>query len=205
VRDLDAHSWVEVYFNGIGWVTFDPTPAAAPAEAQAADLNPGSATGGPVNGSGAGLAAPDRSAGTGGSPGAGSGGGASPWLLVPLLLLAGAGLGAWRLLRRVRQLDPAELAEAQLAELRRALARLDWEVPGGTTLLGLETRLGRTAGPAAARYASALRAHRYDPRAPAAPGLRERRELRRDLTARGGLRSRVLGLIAIPPGGPRPA
>ena len=27
VRDLDAHSWVEVYFNDIGWVTFDPTPA----------------------------------------------------------------------------------------------------------------------------------------------------------------------------------
>ena len=32
VRDLDAHSWVEVYFNGIGWVTFDPTPPAAPAD-----------------------------------------------------------------------------------------------------------------------------------------------------------------------------
>ncbi len=32
VRDLDAHSWVEVFFNGIGWVTFDPTPAASPAE-----------------------------------------------------------------------------------------------------------------------------------------------------------------------------
>ena len=32
VRDLDAHSWVEVYFADIGWVTFDPTPAAAPAD-----------------------------------------------------------------------------------------------------------------------------------------------------------------------------
>ena len=30
VRDLDAHSWVEVFFNGIGWVPFDPTPAASP-------------------------------------------------------------------------------------------------------------------------------------------------------------------------------
>lgn len=27
VRARDAHSWVEVYFAGIGWVTFDPTPS----------------------------------------------------------------------------------------------------------------------------------------------------------------------------------
>ena len=26
VRDIDAHSWVEVYFPRYGWVTFDPTP-----------------------------------------------------------------------------------------------------------------------------------------------------------------------------------
>jgi protein-glutamine gamma-glutamyltransferase len=29
VRASDAHSWVEAYFPGNGWVTFDPTPAAA--------------------------------------------------------------------------------------------------------------------------------------------------------------------------------
>lgn len=29
VRGSDAHSWVEVYFPGTGWVTFDPTPATA--------------------------------------------------------------------------------------------------------------------------------------------------------------------------------
>ena len=34
VHDTDAHSWVEVYFRGIGWVTFDPTPNAAPAQSQ---------------------------------------------------------------------------------------------------------------------------------------------------------------------------
>src|SRR4051794_41851065 len=34
VRDLDAHSWVEVYFDNIGWVPFDPTPTAAPAGSQ---------------------------------------------------------------------------------------------------------------------------------------------------------------------------
>jgi len=29
VRASDAHSWVEVYFPGNGWVTFDPTPPSA--------------------------------------------------------------------------------------------------------------------------------------------------------------------------------
>jgi len=29
VRASDAHSWVEVYFSGSGWRTFDPTPASA--------------------------------------------------------------------------------------------------------------------------------------------------------------------------------
>ncbi|MBT8495920.1 MAG: DUF3488 and transglutaminase-like domain-containing protein, partial [Deltaproteobacteria bacterium] len=28
VRAGDAHSWVEVYFHDVGWVTFDPTPSA---------------------------------------------------------------------------------------------------------------------------------------------------------------------------------
>ncbi|MGE4427370.1 MAG: transglutaminase domain-containing protein [Solirubrobacteraceae bacterium] len=28
VHDTDAHQWIEVYFVGIGWVPFDPTPAA---------------------------------------------------------------------------------------------------------------------------------------------------------------------------------
>src|SRR4051794_22307255 len=37
LRDFDAHSWVEVYFTRIGWVTFDPTPADSPARDQLTD------------------------------------------------------------------------------------------------------------------------------------------------------------------------
>ena len=37
VRDLDAHSWVEAWFPGYGWVTRDPTPAAAPPRSQPGD------------------------------------------------------------------------------------------------------------------------------------------------------------------------
>lgn len=29
VRARDAHSWVEVYFQDVGWVTFDPTPSSS--------------------------------------------------------------------------------------------------------------------------------------------------------------------------------
>jgi hypothetical protein len=122
------------------------------------------------------------------------------------VLAALAGAGAWLVLRvrAQRDLTPEQRAEAQLAELRRALARLDWEVPAATTLLGLERRLGRVAGPASARYAAGLRAHRYDPRAPRAPGSDDRRALRRELSSRAGLVGRLRGLLAIPPGGPRP-
>jgi transglutaminase-like putative cysteine protease len=34
LRQGDAHSWVEVWLDGIGWVTFDPTPAGAAAAAR---------------------------------------------------------------------------------------------------------------------------------------------------------------------------
>ena len=36
VHDFDAHSWVEVYFERIGWVPFDPTPGVSPAASTSA-------------------------------------------------------------------------------------------------------------------------------------------------------------------------
>ena len=36
VRDVDAHAWVEVYFPGYDWVTFDPTGANFPTQLPAA-------------------------------------------------------------------------------------------------------------------------------------------------------------------------
>jgi transglutaminase-like putative cysteine protease len=210
VRDLDAHSWVEVFFTGIGWVPFDPTPTAAPAESQSSFASTSAARGdaGEVSQRGQGSA-PLSERAAGGPAGLDDGGGSAGWVLpvlavLALVLVGGAALVVGLRVHRLRGLTPRELAEAQLRELRRALLQLGWEMPATTTLLGLERRLRRAAGPASAAYAGALRAYRYDPRAPAAPGAPERRALRRELTARGGLRGRLRGLLAIPPGGPRP-
>jgi transglutaminase-like putative cysteine protease len=38
VTNLDAHAWVEAYFDGIGWVPFDPTPLAGISGHGASDL-----------------------------------------------------------------------------------------------------------------------------------------------------------------------
>jgi protein-glutamine gamma-glutamyltransferase len=204
VRDLDAHSWVEVYFTGIGWVNFDPTPSAAPAEGQTSGLGPTDPSGGPSLGS---QDNPGGASERGGEPErAGSSGGGPSWWLLPVLLLAGGAAAAVAVVLHMasarRELEPERVAEAQVAELHTALARLGWSVPGGVTLLGLERRLGRVAGPASARYAARLRDHRYSPASPRPPCVRDRRELRQEL-GRGGLRQRLRALLAIPPGGPR--
>jgi protein-glutamine gamma-glutamyltransferase len=207
VRDLDAHSWVEVWFSGIGWVPFDPTPARSPAQSQSSALatSAAAADAGEVKLSQQGAAASDRVTDSG-SSGGGDGGG--DWILPAVVLLFVAlplGLGAVMIgmrVARLRLLSPDEVAEVQLSELRRALVRLGWELPESTTLLGLERRLGRLAGPSSKAYAEALRANRYDPRTPAGPSLGERRALRRELS-RGGFVERIRGLLAIPPGAPR--
>ena len=207
VRDLDAHSWVEVWFTGIGWVPFDPTPERSPAQSQSSALatSAAAADAGEVRAIRDGASASDGAAAAGSGTGSDSGGG---WVvpgLIALLLVAPLGVAAVllaRRARRVRTLAPGAVADAQLSELRRALVRLGWDLPQSTTLLTLERRLGRFAGPASEAYAGALRASRYDPRAPSGPSLGERRALRRELT-RGSVRDRLMGFLAIPPGAPR--
>jgi transglutaminase-like putative cysteine protease len=43
VRQADAHSWIEVHFGPLGWVTFDPTPPAGRTAGDAAPLWPAAA------------------------------------------------------------------------------------------------------------------------------------------------------------------
>jgi transglutaminase-like putative cysteine protease len=204
VTDFDAHSWVEVYFDRIGWVTFDPTPAAAPAIARSTglftrgprrrarafkDLNPPPVTAG---------GKPAAAVPSGGGPGG------TPWApIAGLVALVGAALAlVFRYARRGRPGSEAELAEAQAVELQEAVARLRGPVAPGTTLRGLARRL--RSEPRAAIYAERLGGCRYGAAAGEPPSAADRRRARRALASGGGLRERLRAWIAMPPGGPAP-
>ena len=202
VRDLDAHSWVEVYFAGIGWVTFDPTPAAAPADrpdGQAETSRSSEDSAARISGDSSGAPGGDRPRGPSGGAGGGEGGSLPGWAVgLGLTTLALAAVGGLAIRRR-RHLSSQAAADASLRELQRALPRLGWDLGPGTTLLELERRLGRAAGPLAAGYVARLRAGRFARSGPGAPDPAQRRALRRELTANRGIRARLRGYVALPP------
>lgn len=206
VRDLDAHSWVEVYFADIGWVPFDPTPSTAPAGSQSSGSNDASAARGGRQDRASSLQS-DRAesrAGGGGPSSLGSGDGSStrlwalPIVVLVLVALGIAGLWAYSVLRdrRHRRESPAD---AHLAELHSALERMGHVLPPRTTLSSLEGRLRTLVGPAAAGYAASLRARRYGPPGAQPPGRAERAALRRELAATGGRLGRFRAIMALPP------
>jgi protein-glutamine gamma-glutamyltransferase len=200
VRDLDAHSWVEVYFAGIGWATFDPTPSGAPADR--AGQSPSSSLidrpqeGNASSGSDVG-ARPDAGAGRAESAEEGGQGRSPVWLVLLGAALALVAVAIW-LRRRARA---AEGPEGRLHELERALELLGRPVAPGTTLLDLEAALRETAGPGAAAYVARLRQVRFSPRGARPPGRAARRALRRELTRSRGPLVRLRGYVALPPGG----
>ncbi|MDH5020242.1 DUF3488 and transglutaminase-like domain-containing protein [Halobacterium rubrum] len=79
VRAMHAHAWVEVYFDGVGWVRFDPTPASERLDEQSRAVGTGGGAGGDGNAStGAVAGSPGESAPTAGdgeSSMSGNGGG----------------------------------------------------------------------------------------------------------------------------------
>jgi protein-glutamine gamma-glutamyltransferase len=215
VDDTDAHNWVEVFFPDIGWVTFEPTPAAAPAGTQVNDSAVDVASPILPGESDANSDVPEQrgEVPTAPTPGVGApvgGGGDSSGLGAGLVLgstaaiVALAALAAYgfRAARRAR-LAPEELAAGELRELERGLAKLGSPLPPGTTLRGTRDRLQRLTGPGAApRYATGLELHRYrDPDA-APPSVSERRALRRALIGAPRTGSALRVLLAFPPGGP---
>lgn len=190
VTDLDAHSWVEAWFPGIGWATFDPTPSAAPAFSGPAGhgrLLPTGAVdvqgGDPRSDPAARRRATAARSGDRGVPS------------VPLaVVLALAGLAGGALARRRRR--PARGTDPLLAELEGALRRTGRAPGASTTLRTLERRLA--AAPQAAGYVAAVSARRYAGGGPA-PTAAQRRALRGELGRGLGPLGRLRALWALPP------
>jgi protein-glutamine gamma-glutamyltransferase len=196
VRDLDAHSWVEVWYPGLGWETFDPTPADAPPRAQPNEGEPG-------GGGGASLGAPvfpgDRPADPGRRALAAEPGPPWGWIAaaaVAALVLVAAGVALALRRRRRAGTAPAALA---LDELERALRRARRHPGPGTTLRSLEQLFARS--PAAAGYVRAVRELRYGGR-PGAPTNAQRRGLRTELGRGSGVGGRLRAWWALPPRAP---
>ncbi len=187
VRDLDAHSWVEAWFPTYGWVTFDPTPSAAPPRSQSGDRAAGLPGDVPDLGGGGKL---DPRAGTAATE-------STPWALyigggvLAVLLLAG---GLWAFLHRGRYPGP-------LLELERALRRTRRMPNPGATLQALEASFDRS--PDAQGYVRALREQRYSGRGDA-PTSAQRKGLRSELGRGGGVRGRLRAWWALPPRRLRP-
>ena len=196
VRDLDAHSWVEAWFPGFGWVTRDATPAAAPARAQAGEDTAAPGTGrlpGAPNLSGDRSSDPQSGRVQAQDEGGGWTGFALGGALAALLVVA-----ALVERRRRRRLPPP--AQRPMAEFERALRRARFHAGGpGMTLARIEREL--SGWPGAAGYVRALREQRYSGR-PAAPTAAQRRGLRAALARDAGL---LRSWWALPPRGPRGA
>ncbi len=196
VTDLDAHSWVEAYFPQLGWITFDPTPAVAPAHEQTADAAAGlpQRRGRRLLGSDApSSSAPAASRNT--TPG-------TPWARIAggiaLALLLAAAAVAVPALRRRRA--AAGAGDPELAELERALRRSGRPPAPQVTLTELERTL--TGAGASHDYLGALVARRFGRGGPP-PSPGARRALRRELAAGLGPLGRLRALWALPPRLPR--
>ncbi len=174
VRDTDAHAWIEVYFQGYGWVAFNPTPTAAQADIppQLDPLTPATTTGG--------------HGGHGGHGGAGCPG----WLAAGAILAALTIAGVWVACRRTRRaLTPIEPLLEGL--VRRAGGR----VQPSSTLAELAVELTRLVGPNTAALAAQAERVRFASD-PAMPARRPRIHLARALTKDLGLLRALIVLLA---------
>jgi len=190
VRDFDAHSWVEVWYAGYGWVTFDPTPSAAPARSESDQQDQavtGATRGAPDLGGdirsdqGRGLTAVDKG---------------TPWTRIGLLaatVVLLALLAFWLLRRRSRMLAAGW---GPVAELERALERTRRAPGPAATLSTVEALFART--PAAAGYVRALREQRYSGRG-VEPTPSGRRAVRTELARGAGPLGRLRAWWALPP------
>lgn len=191
VRGSDAHAWPELFFAGIGWQRFEPTPASGGAGIALPDYSTGQNPGPSVSASG-GTGATGSSVkpirderDSGGAvidlPSATTS--ADTWRLRGLLVLLVAGLlvalvpAVWRVVRRRRRLSAQAEVEDMWEELRDT-AR-DLGIPWSTaqtprqavaSVLDHEHLRGE-ARDALVRVGRATERSRYAPQAPSTQGL----------------------------------
>jgi hypothetical protein len=208
VTDHDAHAWVEAWFAGQGWLTFDPTPGRGTLSAtytNASDSADAIRALGTGNFLGAGFRVP-RNTGRPVAPLQQSTDRGIPWRLIAPFAAIGAALLLLALVkslvrrRRARTSDPRRRASAARAELAAFVRDQGSEVSWSASVseLGLELRrLGVSSDAFAAAFARA----RYGPPAGAARAADETRtELRRVISllrVRLGAGRRVRGFLTV--------
>jgi transglutaminase-like putative cysteine protease len=221
VTDHDAHTWVEVWFRGFGWLPFDPTPGRGTLDGaySAASTRFNAAA---LEALGAGLDAADRKlndAGLEREARAAADAGRDvpgdvatttsdePSLLRLLLLVALALLAAVTLtkqvLRRGRLLarEPRRAAAAYRRELADFLTDQRIAVPESATVAELGELVRHELGVNAEPFVNAVDTARYGPperaAASARAARRELRRLQRDLRTRLSHVDRARGLVSL--------
>jgi transglutaminase-like putative cysteine protease len=202
VSARDAHAWVEVFFAGIGWVPFNPTPASPLAGGSDPLLAAQPGAPATLRHRAAPLRARTGARRQAASAASGSGLDFAAVLAIGLAAALALALGAlwWMGAARAERALAGD-ADGAVRELSSALARIGVELPTAMTLAELERRLQRSHGPAASRYVRLLRERRYAPHPdPCVPCARDRRLMRRALGARRGPLTRLRVLLALAPG-----
>jgi protein-glutamine gamma-glutamyltransferase len=174
VHDTDAHAWIEVYFQGIGWVAFNPTPSAAQATIPD-ELNPL-------------VPAPDT---TGAGHDRQDGHRGSGWPAVGTVLAALTIAGVRNIGRRTRR-GPAPLGPLLEGVVRRSGGYLQ----PASTLAELGAELARLVGPQTATLAAQTERVRFAPDPPT-PTAHPRIQLARALTRDLGPRRALLVLVGL--------
>ncbi|MDX6510280.1 MAG: protein-glutamine gamma-glutamyltransferase [Gaiellaceae bacterium] len=209
VTDHDAHTWVEVWFDGYGWLPFDPTPGRGSLTATYSVSSPRFDLSSIAKYLGAGVTGVQdvadlkqngnfgqrgvdrrilsRTPDAPGSPSAGLASGRAGGSLLKLLALAALVLGGaivlLKALRRGRRYlirDPRRIAGACRNELADYLVDQRVRLPAGATLEDVGAATRAELAVDASAFVRAAAAARYGPPAQAGRAARSaRRELRR--------------------------
>ncbi len=208
VTDHDAHAWVEAWFAGYGWLTFDPTPGRGTLTATYTNASD-SADALRALGTGRFLGVGGRGGTTsrrGIAPAARADRGSFHWsLLAPVaavgaaLLVLAAAKGSRRH-RRSATRDPRSRASAARAELAAFLRDQGAPIAATASVTELGAELRRL-GVGSDAFAAAFSRARYGPPAGAPAAANDtRRELRRVISilrSRIGPGRRIRGFLAI--------